>query len=384
MSLTQALHRALDESPDRPTTVCAYRIRTARETADRVARLAAALTDLGVGPGDRVGILALNSDRFHEYLFATWWLGAVAHPVDTRWSPAETVHALTDSGVRVLLVDDASAALVPDLRSRCPALHTLVHCGDGPTPDGTLDYEELQTAFDPVEDRRTDTDAPALLLHTSGTTGKPKGVLISHRGLLASVTRSVRAIRSPEPGGTTLVAAPLSRIAALSDWYARALAGGTHVFLPAFSPDAFLDAVQRYRVTSCLLAPAALRALCDHPDPDGHDPGSLRHLTYGGAALDPNLLERAMKALPGAAFSQGYGMTETGVLTVLDDRDHRAGGDRLRSVGRAVPGVDLAVLGTDGQPLPPGGVGEVVTRGDHVMLGYWRRPQETAESLRDG
>ncbi|MFE1356629.1 AMP-binding protein, partial [Kitasatospora phosalacinea] len=384
MYLTQCLHRALQQFPDRPMTVCGERVRTTRESVDRVARLAAALQDLGVRPGDRIGILALNSDRVHEAFFATWWSAAAAQPMNVRWSPAELAHAVQDSGTELLLVDDAFAPLVPDLRERCPGLRTVVHCGDGPTPDGLLAFEDLVARSAPVPDLRAGGEDLALLLYTGGTTGVPKGVAIAHRGLLSALLGSMLALGTVETGGTTLVPAPLFHVAALCSWYAQTVMGGTQVFLPAFTPAGFLDAVQRHRATTCILVPTMVQLICDQEDVERYDLSSLRSITYGGASSSDALLERAMKALPGAAFSQGYGMTETGVLTVLGREEHRVGGPRLRSAGRATPTVELAVVDPAGELLPAGGVGEVVTRGDHVMLGYWRRPQETAESLRDG
>ncbi|MEU0984626.1 long-chain fatty acid--CoA ligase [Streptomyces griseus] len=384
MYLTQPLHRALQQFPDRPMTICGDRVRTTREVVDRVARLAASLVGLGVRDGDRVGILARNSDRYHEFFFASWWMGAAAHPVNIRWSPAEIGYALDDSLTEVLLVDDAFAHLAPDLKERCPGLHTLIHCGDGPTPQGMLGYEELVAGFDPVPDIRQGDDEPALLLYTGGTTALPKGVATSHRRLLTSMHGSMLVSRAVEPGSVTLLTAPLFHIAAFCSWHNQNVVGGTQVFLPAFSAEGFLDAVQRHRVTSCILVPAMVQAICEHPQRERYDVSSLRTVTYGGAGSPESLLHRAMKAFPRAGFTQGYGMTETGVLTVLGREEHREGGTRLRSAGRATAGVEIAVVGPAGRPLPAGEVGEVVTRGGHVMLGYWRKPELTHEALKDG
>ncbi|MEU5974895.1 long-chain-fatty-acid--CoA ligase [Streptomyces sp. NPDC047315] len=384
MYLTQPLHRALQHAPDAPMTAYGERTRTARQVADRVARLASALKGLGVTVADRVGILMLNSDRVHESIFAIWWIGAAAHPVNSRWSPAEIGYALNDSGTELLLVDDAFADLVPDLRTRCAGLRTVVHCGDGPAPGGTLRYEDLIRSSTPVPDGRHGGDALALLLYTGGTTGLPKGVMISHRGLRSSLAGSMLAMRNVDRGGATLVTAPLFHIAAVCSWYAQLVMGGTVVFLPLFRPADFLDAVQRHRVTTCILIPTMVQLLCEHPALGDHDVSSLRSITYGGAASSGALLRRAMETFPGAGFSQGYGMTETGVLCTLGREEHAAGGPRLRSTGRATPAVEIAVLGPDGSRLPTGQVGEIVTRGDHVMLGYWGKPDETARALRDG
>ncbi|MFF0451654.1 AMP-binding protein, partial [Streptomyces sp. NPDC004609] len=253
--LTQALHRALQQFPDGPMTVCGDRVRTTREVADRVARLAGAFRGLGLKAGDRVGILALNSDRHHEFFFASWWMGAVASPVNVRWSPGEIGYAMADSGTEVLLVDDTFVPLVPRLRELCPGLRTLVYCGDGPTPEGMVGYEDLVAAAEPVPDVRRGGDEVGLLLYTGGTTGLPKGVMITHRSLMTSLFGSILANRAVERGGVTLLTAPLFHIAAFLSWYSQALIGGTLVFLPVFSAEGFLDAVERHRVTTCILVP---------------------------------------------------------------------------------------------------------------------------------
>ncbi|MFB7999308.1 long-chain-fatty-acid--CoA ligase [Streptomyces sp. NPDC056002] len=384
MYLTHALHRALQQAPDRTMTVCGDRVRTTREVVDRVARLAAAFQGLGVNVDDRVGLLALNSDHHQEFFFASWWMGAVAHPLNTRWAAAEIAYALTDSGTEVLLVDDSFAALGPELRERAPVLQTLVYCGDGPTPEGMLNYEELLAAFEPVPDLRRGGDNVAFLLYTGGTTGTPKGVRVTDRGLQTSMMSSLITTGAALPDGVNLLTAPLFHIGALTGWYAQNLVGGTLVFLPKFTPEGALEAIKEHRVTSTTLVPVMVQMICNHPDLGSYDLSGVQRVTYGGAGSPESLLRLAMKVFPTARFTQGYGMTETCVLTSLNHEDHVRGGARLRSAGRATPAIELAVVGKDGQRLPVGEVGEVVTRGDHLMAGYWDKPELTAQTVRDG
>ncbi|MFE1234677.1 long-chain fatty acid--CoA ligase [Streptomyces sp. NPDC058745] len=384
MHLTQSLHRALQQAPDRPMTICGDRVRTTREVADRVSRLAAAFQGLGVREDDRVGLLALNSDHHQEFFFASWWTGAVAHPLNTRWSPAEIAYALTDSGTEVLLIDDTFAALGPELLERAPGLHTLVHCGGGPTPDGMLAYEELIAGFEPVPDVRRGGDKVAFLLYTGGTTGTPKGVMVTDQGLQTSMMSSLIMTQAALPGGVNLLTAPLFHIGALTGWYAQNLVGGTLVFLPNFTPEGVLDAVQKHGVTTTTFVPVMVQTVCNHPDFATYDTSSLKRITYGGAGSPESLLRLAMECFPQARFTQGYGMTETSVLTVLTHEDHVRGGQRLRSAGRATPGIEISVFGPDGRPVTKGEVGEIVTRGEHVMAGYWGKPELTAEALRGG
>ncbi|RAG84963.1 fatty-acid--CoA ligase [Streptacidiphilus pinicola] len=386
MYLTQALHRAIQVAPERLMTVCGDRAHTARETVDRVARLASALRGLGVAAGDRVALLAGNSDRYHEIFFAAWWTGAVVTPLNTRWSPAEIAYGLNDSGARVLFVDDDFTDAVPRLLEECPdlAADAVVHCGDGATPAGMRGYEELVAGADPVPDARAGGDTLAALLYTGGTTGSPKGVMVSHRGLVTSTLGTQVSRQSAVPGGCQLVSAPMFHIAALTGWLAQLTVGGTVVFLPGFTVAGVLDAVARHRVTSLGLVPTMLQMLVDHPDAADADLSGLRHIGYGASAVSESLLKRAMDLFPQARFTQGYGMTETAINTVLGAEEHRTGGDLLRSAGRAAAHCEVRVAGPDGAELPRGEIGELLCRGDHLMLGYWNRPDETAAALRDG
>ncbi|HVE24719.1 MAG TPA: AMP-binding protein, partial [Sporichthya sp.] len=173
MNITQHLQRNALHTPDCESTICGDRVRNWRETRERVARLAGALRSLGVASGDRVAILSLNSDRFVEYLFAVPWADAVINPVNIRWSPGEIAYSLQDSGTSVLFVDDAFAAMLPALRAQVPGLRTVVHCGDGTTPEGALDYESLIAEHAPIDVARRSGEALAGILYTGGTTGNP-------------------------------------------------------------------------------------------------------------------------------------------------------------------------------------------------------------------
>ena len=384
MYLTQALHRAVQVAPEQLLTVCGDRARTAREAVDRVARLASGLRGLGIAAGDRVALLAGNSDRYHEIFFASWWTAAAVTPLNIRWSPAEIAYGLNDSGSRVLFVDDGFTEAVPRLLAECPAVVAVVYCGDGATPTGMRAYEELVAGSDPVPDVRAGGDTLAALLYTGGTTGSPKGVMVSHRGLVTSTLGTQVTRQSAVPGGCQLVSAPMFHIAALTGWLAQLTVGGTVVFLPGFTVAGVLDAVVRHGVTSIGLVPTMLQLLVDHPDAATADLSGLRHVGYGASAVSESLLKRAMDLFPQARFTQGYGMTETAINTVLGAEEHRTGGHLLRSAGRAAAHCEVRIAAPDGAELPPGEVGELLCRGDHLMLGYWNRPEETATILRDG
>jgi len=197
MYLTQGLHRAVQQRPDEIMTIFGQRRRTFREAADRVARLAGALRAVGVGDGDRVAMLSLNSDRYSEYLLAVPWAGAVLNPVNTRWATAEIAYSLRDSDSRVLLADDAFGPMLPALRAAFPGLATVIHAGDGPAPSGALDYEDLIATAKPVADAHRGGSELAGVFYTGGTTGFPKGVMLSHDNLGISCWRRSPSTASP-------------------------------------------------------------------------------------------------------------------------------------------------------------------------------------------
>ncbi|MFE3060400.1 long-chain fatty acid--CoA ligase [Nocardia sp. NPDC059239] len=383
MYLTQGLHRAVQHNPDGVMTVHGERIRTFREVADRVARLAGALRGLGVTSGDRVAMLALNSDRYSEYLLAVPWADAVVNPVNVRWSTAEIVYSFVDSGTTVLFIDDTFAPLLPAIRQQYRGLIAVVHCGDGPAPEGTLPYEELIATTAPIEDARRGGDQLAGLFYTGGTTGFPKGVMLSHHNLFTSALGSIASGYLFKPGGTYLHAAPMFHLADLAGWLAQVLQGGTHVIIPAFEPVATLNAIQAHRVTDTLLVPVMIQLLIDHPAAADYDLSSLECIMYGASPIAQSVLERAMKVFPGAGLTQAYGMTEVApVATLLGPADHTVG--LLRSAGRSAPHAEVRILDADGAEVPRGTVGEITVRGDHVMLGYWNKPEETDAVIRDG
>ncbi len=215
MELTQALHRASQQSPDLPATIFGTRVRTWAESRDRVARLAGALRAHGVGAGDRVAILALNSDRYHEYLFAVPWADARAHPGRTSAGARPRSRSrCEDAGTRILFVDDAFAPVLPAiLRGGAGLRRRGATAATGAAPEGALAYEELIAGHEPVEDARRGGADPAGIFYTGGTTGTPKGVMLSHANLLVSALGSASSGGFMTPGGRLLHAAPMFHLA---------------------------------------------------------------------------------------------------------------------------------------------------------------------------
>jgi acyl-CoA synthetase (AMP-forming)/AMP-acid ligase II len=383
MYLTQGLHRSIQQTPDAPATICGERTRTVREHVDRVARLAGALRALGVRDGERVGILSLNSDRYAEVLLAVPWANGVLNPVNIRWTPAEIVYSLAECQTDILFVDDTFVPYVQALCEGYSGLHTVVHMTDSAPPQGMLGYEALIGAAQPIADARRGGDALAGVFYTGGTTGFPKGAMLSHTNLLTSVLGSAATTPLAEPGGVSLHAAPLFHLAALFGWMSRLICGGTHAFVPAFDPVSVLKAITRHRITTLVLVPTMIQIVADHPARSEYDLSSVKMIGYGGSPINEAVLERAMRAFPQASFTQAYGMTELApTATLLGPVEHRVG-KNLRSAGLPAAHAELRIVDPQGRDVARGTVGEIAVRGGHVMLGYWNKPDETARALRD-
>ncbi|WP_428685457.1 acyl-CoA synthetase [Sphingopyxis sp.] len=375
LAITQALHRAVRETPDRIATVDGARQRTWREIASRTRRIAGALATLGVTPGDRVALLAPNGDLFVDFLFGSLWVGAVACPVNTRWTAGEIGYALADCGAEVLIADPAFAAMLADIRREAPALREVVVAG--------AEFEALVADAAEGEEHLRHGDDLAMILYTGGTTGRSKGVMLSHRALM-TYALCLAGAGDAAPGACMLHTAPLFHVGAISGFLACLLGGGRHVFLPAFEAEAVMAAIAGQQVTDIFLVPTMLQALLDHPRFGAHDLTSARRIYYGAAPMPPALMDRAIAAMPRVGFVQGYGMTETsGSISLLKPADHRDPA-RLRSAGRAVLAIEARIVDADDNEVPVGEVGEIVARGEAVMTGYWNRPEETAEALRGG
>ncbi|MBL4955137.1 AMP-binding protein, partial [Neobacillus sp. YIM B02564] len=220
------LHRALQNHPDKTATIFGERAQSFRELATRVARLAGALGALGVAAGDRVAMLAQNSDRYLEYFQAVWWAGAVANPVNTRWSVQEIAYSLADCDSRVLIVDDQHLPLVDRILAEAPCVRTVIHAGDAPSPAGMLSFEALIRDASPVADAMRSGADLAAILYTGGTTGFPKGVMLSHGNLwISSVARMAE--MGGQPGSVSLIATPLFHVGGAGRLVGQSIGGNT-------------------------------------------------------------------------------------------------------------------------------------------------------------
>ena len=376
MYLTQGLHRALQRNPGMTALThvgdAGVRRQTHAQMADGIARQAAALARRGIARGDRVALLAPNSDQLVRAILACWWLGAVACPLNIRWSTPELAHALHDGEASLLLVHESLRALAP---ADAPALAQL---------DA---LEDEGGALEPLPDTRTGGDALAAILYTGGTTGRSKGVMLSHANFwTASMARGAELNNAAD--SVSLLVAPLFHVAGLGRLVGQLIVGGGCVTMAQFRPAAVIDAIEEHRIGDIVVVPSMLQSLLDDPS---FTPGRVRSLTriaFGAAPMPPDLLDRALAAWPHAEFFQAYGLTETaGAVCINLPSNHRPEAralGRLNSVGRAGLGAEIIVADESGRELPRGQVGEVLARGPMVMQGYWRNPEATAAALQGG
>jgi long-chain acyl-CoA synthetase len=348
----------------------------------RVPALAGALAKAGVQAGDRVAILSANSDFYFQYFFAVPWAGGVITPINARLAPPEALYWLEDSGSRILLVDAPFVSLVESIRAPLVAQGTaLVYIGDGPAPAG---YEDLRTLLKdaaPIVDAGREGEDLFAIYYTGGTTGRSKGVMLTHGRLLVNMMQWLLGTGVTAEDRLLLVAPMFHMVAALNGLIAALLAAGV-VILPKFDVDLVLRTIAEQRVSKAALVPAMIDALLASPDIRRYDLGCLQRISYGGAPMPEALLRRALELLPQTRFIQIYGQTEGGPnIAALGHEQHvlsGAGAQRLRSAGQPLPGVDVAILDHAGQRCRFGDRGEICVRGPGVSPGYWNRPEEWA------
>ncbi|TQM13733.1 acyl-CoA synthetase [Pseudonocardia kunmingensis] len=359
--------------PDRPALVEGERTLTHAGLARRTARLAGALAALGVRPGDRVAYLGVNATSVFETFFATWLLGAVAVPLNYRLAGAEIRYMLDDAGASVLVHSPDADALLASARPLPAGVrHLLAVPGE---------YEEAIAAAEPLAaPPAVGLDAPAILLYTSGTTGRPKAAVLTHGNLTWNTINQLAHVDVLSTD-RALCIAPLFHCVGLGQVTLPTLfKGGSVEPLPAFDAGAVLARIAQARITSFSAVPTMLQMMVEHPSWDAVDLGSLHTVLYGGSPVQERVARAWLER--GVRVRQGYGMTEAspGVYMVPGE----GGTERPVSVGVPHFYTDVAML-RDGEVGPLAGEpAELLVRGPHVFAGYWQRPQETEAVFVDG
>jgi len=331
---------------------------------ERVRNIAATLAAKGFAAGDRLALLLPNSPDYIELVYACSWLGVTAVPINARLSAAEINQVLLDAKPRGLVRHSS----LPKPAAQLP--WQLV-----------LDEQPLEIQNDSCPDPVYDPEAILALIYTSGTTGRPKGVMVTHANILANLDHFNYWMAYREVS-VYLHAAPIFHIADFPAMFAAPAFGSRQVTIPKFTPQGFCELVQRERVTHAVLVPTMLNLLTQMPEGKPYDLSSLEVLAYGGSPMAPELVQRVRKLLPDVRLLQCYGLSETGFLTGLKDREHV--NSKLLSCGRPCPGIDLRVEDETGKEVEVGQHGELVARGANVMRGYWNDAQDTALAFRNG
>ena len=385
MYISQGVLRAVQVRPDAMATIFGERRQTWRQFAHRVARYAAGLLALGVERGDRVAIIAHNSDLYIETLYAISWAGAVVVPGNFRWSEQEHIHALKDCGARTLIIDADHAHLAPALSQACALEHVLLLDESG-TTGGLASTGALIAEHQPIDNRSGRNHDLFAIFYTGGTTGKPKGVMLSHCNVMSTIMAAYATSPLP-PDPVFLHLPPMFHLADACAVMAVTFHAGTHVVVSGFDADVVADTIEAEKISAALMVPTMFTMLRERLDRKPSDMGSMQLVRYGAAGITDTALRDAMAMFPNARFQQGFGQTETSTaLTILEHRFHILDGSKnyLRSAGRPLMGTDVKIVDEQMVEKPMGEVGEIVARGAGVMLGYWNQPELTADTIIDG
>jgi len=357
------------------------------EHMDRVKRLAAVLQSNGIGKGDRFGIICRNTWRHCELLHAGYWNGSVPVPVNYRLAPPEISYILEDAGTSQLFIEDAFLGLLDGGGLNPWRENAICIPGDGRSTK-LRSSDDLIAAASPTDGNDSDEEDDAILLYTGGTTGRSKGVRLTHRNVFSNGQQCTAPMNITADDVYLHVAPMFHSADLLGTGYTQA--GAAHAYLPVFTPANLLTAFQDYGVTCAMMAPTMIILTLQEPDFGKYDLSSLDRVYYGSSPMAVEWIRRTMEAFPAANIQQGYGLTETSpILTTLDEDVHvrameTGEYDILKAAGRPLVGIDMRIVDADGNEVPTGQDGEVVVRGPNVTVGYLNRPEENERAFRDG
>ena len=363
---------------DRPLLLFGDRTFSYSEFTDGARRIAAGFAQAGIRRGDRIGVLLLTRPEYLQPLAGLFVLGAVAVPVNTMLKAGEVTHVLADSGARGIVVGPRFRRTAQEIRGKLPDLARAWLVEDA--AEGFAPFEELLDAPpDPPADA-PETDDPAAIVYTSGVTGRPKGTVLPHRNLLANA-RQIALATGMTAADRALCALPLFHVnALLVSWLAPMDAGGSMVLLRGFSPREFFEVLSSSGATVFSAVPTIYAILTSLPPDAANAVRALRLRISGAAPLTPATRE-AFERRYGVPLVEGYGLTEATCAVAIQPPD---GSGKAGSVGRALAGESIRIVGEDGADVPAGQVGEVAVAGENVMRGYHGDPEATARALEGG
>ena len=388
MNIGRMLTQTAERHGDRTAFICGDQSASYREFDARAQALAVGLHDLGLRQGDRVAILMWNCRELLESYYATWLAGGCVVPLNARFQAEEIVYHVSNPASAVLIFGEEFRETIAAIMPRLGTVKHFIVVGEPLA--GQIAYDDLLKAWMgnrapelPVTD-----DDLAWLFYTSGTTGSPKGAMLTHGNLTFVAVTWVADLMHLEPEDIAVHAAPLTHGAGFHA-LALTMKACTQVIPPShrFDPELFCATVQEHKVTNTWLVPTQIKMLLQYPELNKWDLSSLRWVVYGGAPMYTADLKDALQRI-GPVFVQLFGQGETPMTaTYLRREEHIAegpGSERLESCGHARSGIEVAILGGEDEELPRGDVGEICVRGPSVMRGYWGMEQATAEALRGG
>ena len=386
MNIGYIIARATKRYKKRTAVICPQKTLSFQELNQRVNSLANALTAMNFQKGNRIALLQNNCHRSIESTFALFKGGFVRVPLNARYSHKEHIYMLKDSDAKGIILGPEFIGLIDVFKEKLPGLKTFITIGK--PLDGTLSYEALIETYSSDEPQvDIDEEEMATILYTSVTTGKPKGVILTHRHWRIFITNLMIDRFSIASTDTILHVAPLTHAsgAYVLPYFVK---GAVNAVLPKFDPQLFLETVQNLRVTTVFLVPTMIFALLDYPRLTDYDLSSLHTLTYGAAPMPLERLVEAKKVF-GDILVQGYSTSEAPyMVAVLTKEDHNVKLPeeikRLSSCGRECFNAEVRIVGEDGKEVPPEEVGEVIVRGEFIIKDYWKLPEKTKETIRNG
>jgi long-chain acyl-CoA synthetase len=373
--------------PDKTAIAFEGRSCTFKELQERVYRLANGLLHLGVEKGERIAIFAENCFEYPEMYFAIPKAGAVAAPLNYRFAPPEASHLINDAGAKVFIFQDRYLELVNKIKGELSTVETYICLGE--TPQGMVDYDDL-LASSPTTNPGIGRGPDDLycLIHTGGTTGLPKLAMLSHKALYSCALLWIIDTGSTY-GDVHMIVTPLYHTASIWPLFWHLMLGNTQVILRRVDVEEMLKTIERERITHSMWMSSIITTILNHPSfmERKYDLSSLRLLTTGGAPLAEPMVRKLIAALPGILITSGGGQTEAGAFSMIRYHEEIAANtpsERFGSAGKVGINMELKIVDENDNELPPGQVGELVVRGDGLMLGYWNKPEETAHSMRGG
>ena len=390
MNTTDFLSIATAICPERDVIVFEGSRWTYAQTNERINKLAHGLVKLRVEKGDRVGILEVNCNQYLEAYFGSAKLGAIFVPLNFRAKADELRYMVANAEAKALFVGSRYIDMVDSLLPHLPTVKECIAIDSVGT--GRLSYEDLISSGSPDEVfTEIGDDDITILMYTAGTTGRPKGVPLTHNGFVSYMLENVEPA-NPEIEERNLLTVPLYHVAGIQAMLAAVYGGRTLVMMRQFDVEEWLETVQREQATRAMVVPTMLKRIIDDPDFSSYDLRSLKVITYGAAPMPFEVIKRAIKVMPWVRFINAFGQTETAsTIAALGPEDHIIEGTeeerekKLRrlssSIGRPLPDVEVKIIDEVGRMPPVGEVGEILVRGPRVMTGYWGDEEKTAQVI---